>query len=172
MTAQLPFSRPVRLNQVGVGVTRSFELDEAERRAVAKWLDLPSVDRLLAEVTLAPAHVGWLLTGRVAAEVVQSCGLTLQPLPAAIDQRFSVRLVEQGEVDGGEIEVTLDDDGADVIENGQIDLGQHVVEQLSLALDPFPRAPGAEFVQPEETAEISPFAVLKSLANRDGSSET
>jgi hypothetical protein len=41
------------------------------------------------------------------------------------------------------------------------------VEQLSLALDPFPRAAGAEFTPPEESAEISPFAVLKAL-KRDG----
>ena len=50
-----------------------------------------------------------------------------------------------------------------VIEDGKIDLGQYAVEQLALSLDPFPRKPGAEFVQPEEPAEISPFAALKAL---------
>ena len=37
------------------------------------------------------------------------------------------------------------------------------VEQLALRLDPVPRKPGAEFVQPPEPGEISPFAVLKQL---------
>ncbi|MDP2117169.1 MAG: DUF177 domain-containing protein, partial [Brevundimonas sp.] len=53
------------------------------------------------------------------------------------------------------------------IENGQIDLGQYAVEQLALRLDPFPRKPGAEFVQPPEPVEISPFAVLKRLKPSD-----
>ncbi|KAF7441445.1 Ubiquinol-cytochrome C chaperone [Pyrenophora tritici-repentis] len=44
----------------------------------------------------------------------------------------------------------LDEEDADLIEDGKIDLGQYAVEQLALSLDPFPRKPGAEFVQPEE----------------------
>lgn len=172
MSATPPLSHPVRLHQVGVGVTRTLEADAAERRAIAKWLDLQAVDAFSAEVTLAPAAVGWSLTGRVRAQVTQSCGLTLAPLPATVDQTFSVALVEAAEVEPGEVEVTLDDDGADLIEDGQVDLGHHAVEQLSLALDPFPRAPGAEFVQPEETAEISPFAVLKGLKTGGDPSET
>jgi glycosyltransferase involved in cell wall biosynthesis len=63
--------------------------------------------------------------------------------------------------------ITLDDESPDLIENGQIDLGQYAVEQLALRLDPFPRKPGAEFVQPPEPAEISPFAVLKQLRASD-----
>ena len=172
MNPQHPFSRPVRLHQVGVGVTRVLEADEAERKAIARWLDLQAVDAFSTELTLAPAEFGWLLKGRVKAEVIQRCGLTQTPLPATVDEAFTVRLVEADEAGGGEVEVSLEDDGADVIEGGQIDLGHHAVEQLSLALDPFPRAPGAEFVQPEESAEISPFAVLKGLRTGGDASET
>ena len=71
------------------------------------------------------------------------------------------------EEDSEEIIITLDDESPDLIENGQIDLGQYAVEQLALRLDPFPRKPGAEFVQPPEPAEISPFAVLKQLRASD-----
>ena len=172
MIPQHPFSRPIRLNQVGVGITRTLEPDEAERKAIARWLDLQAVEAFSTELTLAPAEVGWLLKGRVKAQVTQRCGLTLAPLPATVDEAFAVRLVEADQTEGAEVEVSLEDDGADVIENGQIDLGHHAVEQLSLALDPFPRAPGAEFVQPEETAEISPFAVLKGLKTGGDASET
>ena len=172
MSPQHPFSHAVRLNQVGVGVTRTLEADEAERKAIARWLDLQAVEAFSAELTLAPAEVGWLLKGRVKAAVTQSCGLTLAPLPATVDEAFSVRLVEADATEGGVVEVSLDDEGADVIEDGQVDLGHHAVEQLSLALDPFPRAPGAEFSQPEESAEISPFAVLKGLKTGGDASET
>jgi hypothetical protein len=172
MSPQHPFSRPIRLNQIGAGVTREFEADEGERRALAKWLDLVAIDLFSADLSLSPSMLGWTLKGRVRAQVTQSCGLTLVPLPATIDQTFSVSLVEAAEAVDGEVEVSLDDDAPDLIENGQIDLGYHAVEQLGLALDPFPRAPGAEFVPPEESAEISPFAVLKGLKTGGDTSET
>ncbi|HEV7228191.1 DUF177 domain-containing protein [Brevundimonas sp.] len=162
-----PLSEPIRLNQIGAGLTRRLEPDEAQRRAVARWLDLQSLDAFVAEMTVAPAPVGWTLSGRITAEAVQSCGLTLAPVPARIDQMFRIALVEAGENEASEVEVFLEDDAPDLIEDGRIDLGHHSVEQLSLALDPFPRAPGAEFTPPEESAEISPFAVLKAL-KRDG----
>ena len=93
--------------------------------------------------------------------------ISLEPLPVQVDERFSVDLVEAAEPETDEIEVSLDDNAPDVIEDGRIDLGQYAVEQLALALDPFPRKPGAEFVQPEEPAEISPFAVLKAFKPRE-----
>jgi hypothetical protein len=68
----------------------------------------------------------------------------------------------------GGLELPSDEEDADLIEDGKIDLGQYAVEQLALSLDPFPRKPGAEFVQPEEPAEISPFAALKALKPQDG----
>lgn len=163
MNDRHPFSRPVRLNEVGAGLQRLLEPDEAERAAIARWLDMASLEALGAELDLRPSRAGWTLTGRIRAEGAQTCGVTLQPLPVAVDQRFEVRLVEADQAPSGPIDLSFDDDGADVIEDGRIDLGHHAVEQLSLALDPFPRAPGAEFVPPETEAEISPFAALKAL---------
>ena len=43
-----------------------------------------------------------------------------------------------------------------------------MIEHLALELDPFPRKPGAVFVQPPEPTELSPFAALKSLKPKDG----
>jgi hypothetical protein len=42
-------------------------------------------------------------------------------------------------------------------------LGAYVVEDLSLAIDPFPRKPGAAFAPPQMAAEPSPFIVLAKL---------
>ncbi|MEQ7155426.1 YceD family protein [Brevundimonas aurifodinae] len=168
---RLPFSEVVRVNEIGAGITRHLAPDEAARARIIKALDLASLASLEATITVAPAHVGWTLSGRVTADAEQVCGITLEPLPVTVDERFSVHLVEQVEA-LPEVEVTLDDDAPDVIEEGRIDLGQYVVEQFALALDPFPRKPGAQFVQPEEPAEISPFAVLKAFrpSGSDGKS--
>lgn len=164
----LPYSVPVRLHQAGAGLERHLEPDAAERAKIAKSLDLASLDAFDADIRLEPSgHSGWRVSGRVRADAVQTCGLTLEPLPIHIDARFSISLAEAVETESDEIDVTLDDDAPDLIEDGQVDLGQYAVEQLALKLDPFPRKPGAEFVQPEEPAEISPFAVLKALRPSD-----
>ncbi len=163
----LPYSEPVRLHQIGTGVKRTLEPDDATRARIAKALDLASLDAFSATMDLAPSPGGWRLKGRVRASLAQTCGITLEPLPAEIDVSFSVSLAEAVDEDSEEIVITLDDESPDLVDGGQIDLGQYAVEQLALMLDPFPRKPGAEFVQPPEPTEISPFAVLKQLRPSD-----
>lgn len=165
--ADLPYSEPVRLHQVGAGLKRTLEPDTAARARIADALDLDSLDVFSAELSLAPAPEGWRLSGRVRAALAQKCGITLEPLPVEIDAPFSILLAEARDEDSDEIVITLEDESPDLIEDGRIDLGQYAVEQLALQLDPFPRKPGAEFVQPPEPAEISPFAVLKQLRPSD-----
>lgn len=165
----LPFSEVVRINEIGAGLNRHLVPDEAARARIVRALDLASLTSLEADIGVMPWRAGWTLSGRVMAIAEQVCGITLESLPVEIDERFSIDLVEAGarEPDDVEVEVSLDDDAPDVIEDGRIDLGQYAVEQFALALDPFPRKPGAEFVQPEEPAEISPFAVLKAFKRPD-----
>lgn len=167
--SDLPWSEPIRLHQIGAGLTRTLEPDAAARARVAKALDLASLDQLSADIDLKPSPAGWRLEGRLRASLAQTCGITLEPLPVELDERFTVSFAESAEPgDDEEIVVDLEeDDGPDLIEDGRLDLGQVVVEQLALRLDPFPRKPGAEFVQPDEPAEISPFAVLKGLKTDD-----
>ena len=169
MTDESLLSETLRINEIGAGATRRIMPDEAARKRIARSLDLISLDAFDAELRVEPAREGWRLSGRLQAEAVQACGITLEPLPVTIDQTFSVDLVESAPVanDEGEIEISIDDDAPDVIENGRIDLGQYALEQLVLSLDPFPRKPGAEFVQPPEPVEISPFAVLKQFKRTD-----
>ena len=163
----LPYSEPVRLHQVAGGVQRTLEPDAAARARIVKALDLAALDSFTAEMNLAPSPAGWRLSGRVRASLAQTCGITLEPLPLEIDASFALTLAEAVDEESEEIVITMDDESPDLIENGQIDLGQYAVEQLALKLDPFPRKPGAEFVQPPEPAEISPFAVLKRLRSSD-----
>lgn len=164
---RLAFSDPVRINEIGAGIERRLVPDEAAQKRIVKALDLASLTMFEADLKIVPAHVGWTLSGHVRATLEQVCGITLEPLPVQVDERFSVDLVEAAEPEEDEIEITLDDNSPDVIEDGRIDLGQYAVEQLALALDPFPRKAGAEFVQPDEPAEISPFAVLKTFKAKD-----
>lgn len=170
----LPYSEPLRLHHIGAGVQRRLTPDAAAIKRIVRALDLQSLDLFEVDINLIPTVSGWRLDGRVMADAVQICGLTLEPLPVHIDRKFSIQMVEATERqpdDDAEIDLELDDDSADQIEGGSLDLGQYAVEQLALSLDPFPRKPGAVFEQPKEPGEISPFAVLKGLQSKSGSGE-
>lgn len=170
----LPYSEPLRLHQIGAGVQRRLTPDAEAMKRIARALDLQALEAFEVDINLVPTVSGWRLDGRVTADAVQTCGLTLEPLPVHVDRKFSVQMVEATEREDdedGEIDLELDDDSPDQIEGGSLDLGQYAVEQLALSLDPFPRKPGAVFEQPREPGEISPFAVLKSLQPKDGSGE-
>ena len=170
----LPYSEPLRLHHIGAGVQRRLTPDAAAIKRIVRALDLQSLDLFEVDINLVPTVSGWRLDGRVMADAVQTCGLTLEPLPVHIDRKFSIQMVEATERkpdEDAEIELVLDDDSADQIEGGSLDLGQYAVEQLALSLDPFPRKPGAVFEQPKEPGEISPFAILKGLQTKDGSGE-
>ncbi|MNH49003.1 hypothetical protein D3C73_05610 [compost metagenome] len=170
----LPYSEPLRLHHIGAGVQRRLTPDAEVRKRVARVLDLQALDLFEVDINLVPTVSGWRLDGRIVADAVQTCGLTLEPLPVHVDRKFSVQMVEATEREpdaDDEIDLELDDDSADQIEGGSLDLGQYAVEQLALSLDPFPRKPGAVFEQPPEPGEISPFAVLKGLQSKDKSGE-
>ncbi|MBD3819117.1 YceD family protein [Brevundimonas diminuta] len=167
----LPYSDPVRLHQIGASLSRRLEPDAEARQRIARALNLKSLDRFEADLEVTATVSGWRLTGRVVADAVQSCVLTLEPLPVHVDDRFEINLVEAVDTapsDEGEIDLELDDDSPDVVENGQVDLGQYAVEQLALHLDPYPRKDGAVFEQPPEPGDISPFGVLRALKPNDG----
>lgn len=170
----LPYSEPLRLHHIGAGVQRRLKPDADAIKRIVRALDLQALEMFEVDINLVPTVSGWRLDGRVIADAVQTCGLTLEPLPVRIDRKFSVQMVEATEHEAdenAEIDLELDDDSADQIEGGSLDLGQYAVEQLALSLDPFPRKPGAVFEQPPEPGEISPFAVLKGLRPTDGSGE-
>lgn len=170
----MPYSEPLRLHHIGAGVQRRLKPDAEAIKRIVRALDLQALDMFEVDINLVPTVSGWRLDGRVIADAVQTCGLTLEPLPVRIDRKFSVQMVEATEHEAdenAEIDLELDDDSADQIEGGSLDLGQYAVEQLALSLDPFPRKPGAVFEQPPEPGEISPFAVLKGLRPTDGSGE-
>ena len=167
-----PWSERLRLDQIGAGVTRHLLADEGVRARVVEVLDLASLDRLEAELSVKPAGAGWRLDGRVVSDLAQVCGVTLEPLPVHVDERFSVDLVEATEENPVPRVIEADPEapeGPDWIEDGVIDLGAYALEHLALALDPYPRKPGAEFEPPQTEAEPSPFAVLAQLKAKDRS---
>lgn len=156
------------------GLRRTLAADEAARARIAKALGLESVERLEAEFKLSPWLDGAEIAGRWSARVGQVCGVTLEPFASDLEGEIRLKALPQGSAAlgdadeaGGELDLDPQaDDPPDVLEGDRIDLGAYVVEDLSLAIDPFPRKPGVEFQAPEPAGEPSPFAVLAKLKGR------
>ena len=159
------FARPFRADRLhNERVSLSIEANAAERAALARRFDLLALDRLEAELTLRRGAGGVVrLSGHFVCEATQACIATLEPVPAHIEADFEASYAEDAAADEiGDVEIDIDaEDPPEPIENGVIDLGEAVVQQMALALDPYPRSPEAPPPVEEEGGGTSPFAALK-----------
>jgi uncharacterized metal-binding protein YceD (DUF177 family) len=169
------FSRPLSLDRIGTTQHREeIVATDKERADLAERFGLLSLDSLAASFTLK--RVGKDLVrvkGQVRAELAQACVVTLDPVPARIDERFEVDFLEG--VQPAVTDVELDAEAAEAPEpapDGWIDLGELAAEQLGLALDPYPRKPDAAVpaewaaepaVEPAQMQRPNPFAALEKL---------
>jgi Large ribosomal RNA subunit accumulation protein YceD len=157
------FPRPVPAHDLPVS-GRSFQVEARpdERSALARRFGILAVERLSAEGLLRPEAAGRRvkLEGRLVARVVQTCVVTLEPVAADIDvpferlYGFDVAEEWSDEVPTGEVHLNLADDlPLEPLASGVLDIGAATAEQLALELDPYPRAPGAEFAGLPSAAE-------------------
>jgi uncharacterized metal-binding protein YceD (DUF177 family) len=161
---QEELSRIVRLDRVpSRGLDIDVQANDAERAALAKRFELLELPSLKAEVNVQPGLGGaWAVSGRLRAEVVQACIVTLDPVPQSIDETFDLRFAAGAKASAD------DPDAPEPLEGDTIDIGAIVADHLSLALDPFPRAPGATYEPAPEPADAkpNPFAALEQLKGR------
>ncbi|MCF8480155.1 MAG: DUF177 domain-containing protein [Rhodospirillum sp.] len=175
------FSRPIdALSLPGTGRTHVLDANDDERAALAKRLDVLDVLSLTAKVKATPVGRSPLVRveGHFDATLLQTCSVTLAPIEATVSDDFALTYgpaVEEEIVPGGkEIQLHMEeDDPPEPIVGGRIDLGEAVIEHLSLAIDPFPRAPGARFqpmaeldIEVNEPERTNPFAVLADLKKK------
>ncbi len=151
---------------------RRIELhaDAQARAAVAALAGLRDLPRLEAafEVT-RHGQAGLRVTGRVSATVGQVCVVTLEPMQSEVDEPIdlvfappSAPVTADRTRAADELEVT--EDAPEPLVGGSIDLGALATEFLILALDPYPRKPGAVFEgSAAEDDAGHPFAALAAL---------
>lgn len=166
--------RPIRIDTLGDAPRGERVIaDAAERAALARRFDLLSIERLDARAEISRAGAVLSVGGRLEAEVTQSCVASGEPVPARIAEDFALRFVPET-ADKPADEIELDEAALDTIaySGGAIDLGEAIAQTLTLALDPFPRAPDADAalraagVVSEEEAAVGPFAGLRALRDR------
>lgn len=157
------------------GVSECLEVKAQEREAIAKVLDLLSLDSMRMEFKLHRSGRGrFKLKGHLFADVSQSCVVTLEPVESKIDEQIAIefwppedvaRLEREAEEEGTEVPL----DGPEPILEDRIDVGQLAYELFAAALDPYPRKTGVSFdwkdprVGQGSETDDKPFAELARL---------
>lgn len=168
------FSRliPVEPGMGSGEAATTFEISPtpAEREALARRFGLISLDALAARGRLEVFARGRRarLTATLQADVVQACVVTLAPVPAHVEETFSVDYDRAAASPEGEVLVDPDAaDPPDPLPEAGVDVGEAVAEHFGLALDPYPRAPGAELgpgaADQDGAARASVFEALRKL---------
>ncbi|MEO8715428.1 MAG: YceD family protein [Acetobacteraceae bacterium] len=161
MTVEL--SRPLAAERVGATpIEIEVIASPAEREALAVRMGIPAVLDLRCTFALHREAGGIRADARLHARVMRVCVVSLDEFEAEVAEDFTVRFVPEG-AEADEIDPEADDEVP--YANATIDLGEAAAQQLALALDPYPRKPGA--VLPDEPAAPSnPFAGLDALRRR------
>jgi uncharacterized metal-binding protein YceD (DUF177 family) len=169
MTAD--FAHRLPLAQVRDGQRLEIAAGDEERAAIARRLDLPSLDRFEAALTLTREGEEVRAEGRLRASLAQACVATGKPVPATVDDQ--VRLLFRPEpASAPDEEIELSEEDCDVIfhDGREIDLGAALADELALALDPYPRSAEADDALKEagvlSEEQAGPFAALAALKGK------
>jgi hypothetical protein len=133
------------------GLPVVIEADATQRQALAAEHDLEKVESYRAELMVTPwKRNGVKVAGRVTADIVQSCVVSLEPIETHMDEEVSAlfwpedsKLGRLGFSSAGEM--VLDAEGPDSPETYSgdwIDVGALAEEFFGLAIDPYPRKKG------------------------------
>lgn len=177
------FSRPLRVDDVPeTGLEIKLAANEEERARLAAADDLDALSLLEAELhVVRRGKHGLRVSGEVRARITQTCVVSLELFETETREPINVVFAPQSEAEeayeraAAEIAAAPDKaaalanqpDPPDPIIDGKVDLGALTAEFFALGLDPYPRKPGAVFVEPApEEAEAkagSPFQALQDL---------
>jgi uncharacterized metal-binding protein YceD (DUF177 family) len=169
-----PWRVPVVVAQIPeVGLHRDIEADQPVRKAMADVAGLREILSASASLDVMPKGGGrFHVAGHVRARVGQTCVVTLDPIENDVDEPIDLIFAPPEQIpelsdlvdDAAESEEEIPDPPEPIV-NGIIDLGRLATDALFLAIDPYPRKPGAVF-EPRVEAddpEDHPFAGLKAL---------
>ncbi|MEM1398677.1 MAG: DUF177 domain-containing protein [Pseudomonadota bacterium] len=169
------FSHIIDPDKIG-GTTKRIELrpTDEQKAEIANRLNLIELKELQADIELKWEKGGTTLrlSGDLVAHAVQQCVVSLGPVDEKIDYPFVERYSAEDEAGEGEIVVSADEEAdIDQLPEDGLDVAEIAIQHLSLALDPYPRAPGAEAQGPNQVGPVesesdrrpNPFARLSVL---------
>jgi len=170
------FSRTVDLNSIKLGKTR-FEDVEASAEECEKLIDrlgVKLVNSLKSNVKISKVSGGdyFKVEGTIDAEFVQTSAISMEELKTKVQTSFNTLFTMDCEIfnaaDGGAYDEIEDVNSP--IHRGILDLGELVVQYISLEIDPYLRSEGEVFDEESEIEEKNekpnPFSVLEKLKDK------
>lgn len=161
--------RIVKLRQIDGGAMR-IEANTKERAALARRFGIVAVERLAADVTLDREGEDVAVSGRLEADIVQTCGVSGEDFPVRIEEPIALRFIPGIARTVPDEEIELEEAELDEIEytGDAFDLGEAVAQSLGLAIDPYATGPNADAARKEagilEEGATGPLAeALKAL---------
>ncbi len=169
---QSELSKIVPISQIREPIAVSIVATSQHCAALARRFGILDIRNLQASLDVTPEldNLEYTVRGMLTATVVQECVVTFEPVVSQIEQGFE-RIFAANLVASLEVDVDPLGDEPEPIEGGELDLGELVAEELSLALDPYPRRDEADAVLApyervsedgdDEDKRDNPFAALK-----------
>ncbi|MGH6717861.1 MAG: YceD family protein [Alphaproteobacteria bacterium] len=163
------FVRRVDVEALADGASRTIDLAATaeERALLARRFGLLALDRFEAKVTLRRSGRVVRADIAIAADVVQQCVVTLEPIGATVAEHLVVTFQPQSSRAVVEVDVDVDvddDDPPEPLVGHAAELGEPAAEALGLVLDPYPRKPDVAFEGWSDSGDEGPEGPFAALA--------
>jgi Large ribosomal RNA subunit accumulation protein YceD len=180
MIESVPITRRYDVEQVSsAGIISHLEADNDQCERIAEALDLLELEIFRFEYQLQRiSKRRFKLKGQLLARAMQSCVVTLEPVPVIIEEKVEINLwplddVERLEAEAEPKSMSVQMDGPEPISGDIIDVGQLAYEHFAAALDLYPKKANAmldlsDQAVKDDDAGSKPFAALAKLKEMSG----
>lgn len=125
------------------GASISLKADADRLRRIAARLGLQDATAFQAHYDIRVMMGGGLLArGAIQATLMRECVVTGRPIEEKVEETFRLRLLTEQEDPVAESDP--DDPDVEIAAGNRIDLGEIAVQQLAVAMAPYPRGPDAD----------------------------
>ena len=190
------WSHPVDVTDLVGEKKVQIDLDKKDLTAIRHFLKLQSLDMLRCDISLTRNKGAFLISvkGHISARLSQNCVITLEPVHEKIEEDFEAFYadytdampISRGKKElyarHGMTDIPILDEKEDPepLEDGIIDIGDVVLQFLSLAINPYPQKEGAmastETVSEDANASPyknqNPFAALRDWIEQKNSNNS
>lgn len=165
-------------------MTKVISIPEKNKNLVSKRLGIVSIEELVATVQLERNTVNQTIyaNGELTAKLTQNCIVTAEPIEEEVKGDFEgwfanttqavsfekVRRERLSQKEQEDLPIMDESDDPEPIVEGKIDIGELVVQNLSLIMNPYPKKQGvrlgletAEDQENDDYDYSNPFAKLK-----------
>lgn len=166
MSERTPFALTVSLRDLPQSGRRFvIEADAEAREEIARRLKIPGVDHLAGQFEVIPSKDGAKVKGALEAHLVRQCVASLEAMEERLAEAFEIRFSRDAleQSDDVDAEIEIDEDTPEPLDADSIDLAEILIQQLALAMAPYPRKEGTTALAEAygDDKPISPFEALR-----------